>query len=129
MKTRTLIATIATIFATHGISAQEIDTLSSSQVQKLIAEQTDLRIIDARTPAEYAEGHIKGAINIDVNNQSVDNLLRNYINDSNILLYCRTNRRSGIEVQKLIQMGYKGHIYYMSDGITGWTSNRFPLDK
>lgn len=129
MKIKSLIISFVATFASIFANAQEIDTISSIEAQKILLEQNGLVIIDARTPAEFAEGHVKGAINIDVNNTQVDEMLSKQINNPILFVYCRTNRRAGIEVKKLVSMNYKGHIYLMSDGFVGWSANKFPLEK
>ena len=37
-----------------------------------------------------------------------------------IIIYCRTGRRTGISAQILIDNGYTGTLYNMVDGITEW---------
>lgn len=63
-------------------------------------------LIDVRTPEEYRENHIEGAVNIPV--YEIDNI-KNEIIDPNkvILVYCKTGKRSKIVKQILIQNGYK----------------------
>jgi len=66
-------------------------------------------IIDVRSPQEFAQGHIEGAINlpldeIDRRIKSVDGLEKS----SDILLYCLSGARSGIAVSILAQMGFTG---------------------
>ncbi len=62
-------------------------------------------IIDVRTKAEYANGHIKGSINI-----SVDSLTGNLgkLKDKNqpIITCCASGMRSGSAKQILISHGY-----------------------
>jgi len=65
-------------------------------------------IIDVRTPAEFAAGHIDGAINIPFDQiahgiRSVKGLKKN----SAILLYCRSGRRSGAAKATLEQLGFQ----------------------
>lgn len=71
-----------------------------------IYERTNALLIDVRTPEEYRENHIEGAVNIPV--YEIDNL-KNEIIDPNkvILVYCKTGKRSKIVKQILIQNGYK----------------------
>lgn len=65
-------------------------------------------VIDVRTPEEFASGHIDGAINIPYD-QIGDKLptLKNIKKDDNILVYCRSGRRSETAKQTLNQLGYK----------------------
>lgn len=77
-----------------------------------IYERTNAPLIDVRTPEEYRENHIEGAVNIPV--YEIDNL-KNEIIDPNkvILVYCKTGKRSKIVKQILIQNGYK-NVYTFS---------------
>lgn len=65
-------------------------------------------VIDVRTPEEFASGHVDGAINIPYDTIK-PNLpaLTKIGKDANILLYCRSGRRSGIAMQSLGQLGYR----------------------
>lgn len=71
-----------------------------------IYRRNNALLIDVRTPEEYREKHIDGAINIPI--YEIDNI-KNEIIDSNkvILLYCKTGKRSKLVKQILIQNGYK----------------------
>ena len=71
-----------------------------------ICKRTNALLIDVRTPEEYRENHIEGAVNIPV--YEIDNI-KNEIIDPNkvILVYCKTGKRSKIVKQILIQNGYK----------------------
>lgn len=61
-------------------------------------------IIDVRQPSEYSSGHIKGAINIPLDNIS---LTAKKINkDSNVIVYCLSGARSGSACRQLKSMGY-----------------------
>lgn len=77
-----------------------------------IYERINALLIDVRTPEEYRENHIEGAVNIPV--YEIDNI-KNEIIDPNkvILVYCKTGKRSKIVKQILIQNGYK-NVYTFS---------------
>lgn len=50
-------------------------------------------------------------------------LLKLFINiyqNKEIIIYCRTGRRTGIAAQILIDNGYTGTLYNLVDGITEW---------
>ena len=65
-------------------------------------------IIDVRTPAEFAAGHIDGAVNIpyDQIDQGISTI-KAAKKDSLILLYCHSGRRSALAMQTLAQRGFK----------------------
>lgn len=63
-------------------------------------------IVDTRTPGEYANGHVKNAINIpyDLIARSIDQ----YETDPSkpIIVYCRSGNRSSIAKKNLVEAGY-----------------------
>ena len=90
-----------------------LDKTDFTQVEATeIYERTNALLIDVRTPEEYRENHIEGAVNIPV--YEIDNI-KNEIIDPNkvILVYCKTGKRSKIVKQILIQNGYK-NVYTFS---------------
>lgn len=62
-------------------------------------------LIDVRTPQEFAEGHLDGAVNIPVESPSfaaqVDALPR----DGEFLVYCRSGRRAELAIEYLESRG------------------------
>jgi len=63
-------------------------------------------LMDVRSPAEYDSGHLKGAINLPV--QQIDARIGGLIKDKNqvILLHCQTGDRSSTAQKRLIALGY-----------------------
>lgn len=64
------------------------------------------RLVDVRTPQEFAEGHARGAVNI-----PFDQLGARAGElggpEAKVVLYCRTGRRSGIAAERLKELGYR----------------------
>ena len=63
--------------------------------------------LDVRTPAEFAAGHVEGAINIPV--ETIDSRwveLEPHRADS-VIVYCRSGRRSAAAIQVLRQQGFE----------------------
>ena len=54
----------------------------------------DVVIIDVRTPAEYAEGHLEGAVNIDVSAPGFAEAIADLAADGEYIVYCRSGNRS-----------------------------------
>lgn len=64
-------------------------------------------IIDVRTSAEFAMGHIHGAINIPLDQlDSAIHAVKGIDKNSHILLYCRSGRRSAVARGALIKQGF-----------------------
>ncbi len=80
-------------------------------------------LIDVRSLMEYNQGHIDGAINIDVQEilNMTDGLVyenTNISKDKKIIVYCRSGSRSSSAASKLIELGYK-NVYDLGS-IDNW---------
>ena len=73
-------------------------------------------IIDVRSPQEYREGHINGAINLPEYN--IRRNVQNILTDKNqlIILYCSVGERSKMAQNKLKRFGYT-NVYTVYEGI------------
>jgi phage shock protein E len=63
-------------------------------------------IIDVRTPAEYAEGHLDGAVNIDVQAADFADRIAELPTDAEYVVYCRTGSRAGAAVAQMTALGF-----------------------
>ena len=109
------------ICSLFGCSAQAQDfrSIGVEEFEKVIADTTVVRL-DVRTPEEYAEGHIEGAQNIDVLNDTFEDKACLVLpKDKVIALYCRSGRRSKKAAGILAAKGYK--IVELNTGYLGWT--------
>ena len=65
-------------------------------------------IIDVRTPAEFSLGHINGAVNIPLDRLTGDaKAMKRIDQNSHILVYCRSGRRSATALKLLEQRGFR----------------------
>ena len=87
-----------------------------------------LTIVDVRTPAEFREGHLAGAVNMDFFGASFDSQILALPKDKPILLYCRTGNRSAGAYDVMEKEGIT-NILHMNEGITGWQKQGLPLQK
>lgn len=67
----------------------------------------DTVIIDVRTPAEYSEGHLAGAVNIDVSSPAFLDSVAELPNDGNYVVYCRSGNRSAQAATIMRDRGFK----------------------
>ncbi|HEX9252957.1 MAG TPA: rhodanese-like domain-containing protein [Ignavibacteriaceae bacterium] len=90
-----------------------------------------IQFIDARSPEEFAEGHIKGAINIPF--YGSENYLDaiNHLNKNEfIVTYC-SGADCDISIlsgNELFEMGFK-RVYVFIGGYDEWTKNHYPITK
>jgi len=87
-------------------SVQSYEQISAKEAKAIMDAEKDYIIIDARTEAEFAEGHIAGAILIpeyEIAERAEKELPDK---DALILVYCRSGRRSKIASEALVKLGY-----------------------
>lgn len=80
--------------------------LSGCATSDPIEVSTDTVIIDVRTPGEYAEGHLRGALNIDIQSPDFAAQVMELDKDGEYFIYCRTGNRSGQAIASMSQMGF-----------------------
>jgi phage shock protein E len=77
--------------------------VSSEEARRLV--QSGARLVDVRTPDEFAAGHIPGAINIPV--QQLETRIHELEpREGTVVLYCRSGRRSGDAARMLKRAGF-----------------------
>lgn len=94
-----------------------VSVSSSDFATKVKADSAQL--VDVRTPQEYADGHIDGALNIDIQSNDFQRMVEKELSkDSTILVYCRSGRRSMDAAVILTKLGYK--VVNLKGGIIEW---------
>ena len=116
-----LVLLVAVQVSAKDISVKEAADLVQNPPQ-------GLTIVDVRTPAEYREGHIAGAVNMDFFGASFESQILTLPKDKPVLLYCRTGNRSAGAYDAMEKEGIT-NILHMNEGITGWQKQGLPLQK
>lgn len=70
------------------------------------AMESSVVYVDVRTPEEFAAGHVTGAINIPHSEMAQRYPELEQYGDKELLLYCRSGRRSGIATRILEDVGF-----------------------
>ena len=98
--------------------SESFQSITPEEARALMEEDPACIILDVRTDAEYAAGHIPGAVCIPVETITAPpELLPEY--DRTILVYCRSGRRSLEAARKLAGLGYTAVMDF--GGILDWT--------
>ncbi|WP_122261786.1 rhodanese-like domain-containing protein [Ornithinimicrobium cerasi] len=83
-------------------------------------------VIDVRTPQEYAEGHLEGALNLDVSAPGFSQELEGLDPDASYAVYCRTGVRSAAALQIMRDHGFTS-LVHLAGGVTAWTKAGKPV--
>jgi rhodanese-related sulfurtransferase len=89
--------------STSAPEAGGVRTVAAAEAVKLLDSRA---VIDVRTPAEYAAGHLAGAQNIDVEAADFGTRIAALDKNAPYLLYCRSGRRSAIAADQMKQAGF-----------------------
>lgn len=89
--------------------------------------ETGYIVLDVRTPQEYAERHIPGAINVP--NETIGSTAPEQLPDREqlILIYCRSGNRSKQAADKLAALGYTNIVEF--GGINSWQGETVAGDE
>jgi rhodanese-related sulfurtransferase len=118
-----LIAASGGIFTTSPAVAQspavqQVPLIEPAQVRGLMSLGGKLTIVDVRTPEEFAQGHINGAILMPLD--KLPNTFTTLPKQGKLIVYCRSGHRSGQAVQFLAAHGYSNAVS-MNGGYLAWT--------
>ena len=106
-------------------SCKGYKNLSVEEFQQGLLQEEDVQLLDVRTPKEYVEGHIPGAINIDwLADGFVEAAQASLDKEREVYIYCRRGRRSAEAADTLETLGYK--IYNLKEGFNAWKNANLP---
>jgi rhodanese-related sulfurtransferase len=115
-------------FGSGMANAQKVIQNNSTEIFQLLNKNKSIVILDVRTPQEFAAGHLKGAVNIDIYQDNFYSRIDKLDKKATYMVYCRTNNRSGVTVTYMKQKGF-AVVYQMMDGFPGWAYNKLPYEK
>ena len=93
--------------------------ISIDESKKLINDGEVTLILDVRNEDEFAEGHLKNAIQTPVKELKENLSDIEKFKDELVLVYCRSGKRSAEAVDILKENGFK-NLVHMKDGISKW---------
>ena len=121
-----LIATlIASTFLLTSCGSSAATNLGAQDFAKKVTE-SGVVVLDVRTAGEFMTGHIKNAINIDVEGMTFDGDISKLDKSKAYAVYCHSGRRSGIAVGKMKDAGFT-KLFNLQKGIQDWQANGLPL--
>jgi rhodanese-related sulfurtransferase len=102
--------------------------LSPSMATRLMNNDNDTLVIDVRSPADFKNGHIKGAKNIPLSDfaASVEKLAAD--KDKTVLVYCNSGNTVTRAIKLLKKAGFE-KVNNLDGGIAAWKEANMPLSK
>jgi rhodanese-related sulfurtransferase len=107
--------------ASSNATVDRVDAATFNEVVSTSGTQ----VIDVRTPAEFAQGHLEGAVNIDVEDPSFAARIGE-LEPGTFAVYCRSGNRSQSAVAQMADAGL-GSIHELDGGIISWAEAGYPI--
>jgi rhodanese-related sulfurtransferase len=85
-------------------------------------------VLDIRTGKEFADGHIKGAMNLNFLGDDFKEKLAKLDRDRVYVMHCQSGNRSGRAKAVFKELGFK-KILHIQDGYRAWASAGFAVEK
>jgi len=108
--------------------AQKKSTISVNEYEKA-TQSKSVQLVDVRRPEEFNEGHLKGAIQANWQDQPSFKEAVNKLDKSKpVYVYCKAGVRGDKAADWLTQNGFK-EVVNLEGGIQSWTDAGKPLEK
>lgn len=121
-----IVAAVLVLFFRLRSSTPAGANLSPAQVQDWMSTKKDLQLIDVRTPGEYAQGHLGGAVLLPLSTLKVS--LKGLDANRPLVLYCLSGNRSGQAVRVLLRQGFP-EAKHLAGGILAWQRAGLPMTR
>jgi phage shock protein E len=111
-------------FADDKPAHQNVD---ADKFEKLMKEPETV-VLDVRTKKEYDEGHIKGAVLVDLQGKDFDEKVKDLDKSKTYLVHCAGGVRSERACKKLEKLEFP-KLYNLEGGIKAWQKAGKPVEK
>ena len=118
-----------TAFAGDPAQAANAESVSQADLlARLGRKDPDLVVLDVRTPAEFAAGHVPGARNI--SHELLSSRLAELapLHPKQVVLYCRSGRRTLLAADVLHAAGFT-RLAHLEGDYLAWEAEHRPIER
>lgn len=108
--------------------AAEGSIAENVNVEEFTQHIGNAQIVDVRTPAEWNEGIVEGAIMNNIYEDDFEKQLEKLDKEKPVAVYCKVGGRSGQAMGKMNKLGFK-EVYNLDGGMDAWKSAGKPTVK
>ena len=120
------IAIFGLLAAACSSSDATLETVAPETAAETIASDPDVIVLDIRTPEEYREGVIEGAVNIDFYAPDFADQLAALDPSAEYVVYCRSGNRSGEAMSTFADLEFQ-QVSEIDGGIVNWYGSGLPV--
>ncbi len=106
-------------FFSIAAQAQQVPLIEPAALQAYMKAGVKVYLVDVRSPEEFNQGHIAGAVLMPLDGLS--NTYTSLPKKGNLVVYCRSGHRSAKAVQFLAEHGYSNAVS-LKGGYLAWTA-------
>lgn len=126
------VATVALVTAACGGDTTTVDpvieTVSPERASEIIDGGDGVVVLDIRTPEEFAEARLAGAVNIDFYADDFQDRLAELDKGTDYVLYCRTGNRTSTAREMMRDLGFSS-VHEVDGGIVNWYESGLPIEQ
>lgn len=125
-----IIAVAVLLFITIGCNQKKDSDyiLTPEGFQTKVSQSTNGQLIDVRSPEEFNEGHLKGAVNININDEGFESRVNQLDKTKPVFVYCLSGPRSTNAASYLRKNGF-AEVYELQGGMLAWRALSLPEEK
>ncbi len=115
------------ILSCNYACSQKENLLSADEFEKKLAAFPEAQLVDVRTPEEFAEGHLKNALSMNVNSDDLKERSKFLDKTKPVFVYCYMGPRSAKAFEYLRNEGFST-VYDLKGGYSTWVDLKKPVD-
>jgi len=107
---------------------EAIELRTPQAIADQLKSNSEIVVIDVRTPEELQSGFIAGAVNLNYNSPSFQQSLDSLDLSRTYLVYCAVGKRSDKAQKMMKEKGFE-HILSIDGGLNAWVAAGLPVRK
>ncbi|WP_345368697.1 rhodanese-like domain-containing protein [Algivirga pacifica] len=104
--------------STEISATSKVEVVNAEEFSKMI-EAGEVLLVDVRTPKEFQEGTLEGAVNINFYDADFETKIKALETEKPLYLFCRSGGRSNKAAHQLSKLSFT-KIYDMKGGVNAW---------
>ena len=124
-----LVVLLLVTACSSGSDTATIDLVSPAEAAQVIEDDpAGLVVLDIRTPEEFNEVRLAGAVNVDYYDADFADQLDALDKNDPYVMYCRSGNRSSDAIKTMKELGFV-EVYEIDGGIVNWYDSGYPVDS
>lgn len=97
-----------------------VKDVTPAEAEALMKGAAKPLILDVRTPDEFAQGHIPGAVNVDFFGDDFEKGVAALKEKGAVIVHCASGNRSSQALPVITALKKFGAVYHLKSGFKGW---------